>query len=138
MDGLLRRATLPVDSGGRDPFRVAGGEHRSAGDIGALLADLADTPSDHIVDHPGVDPGALDQRGERVGEQVNRMKSGKGAGRSPLAERSAHRVNDDGVRHHNLLQRRPSTMFLTLPPEPVHFVRGSAGRGARPGSASAS
>jgi hypothetical protein len=45
MDGLLRRATLPVDGGGRDPFGVAGGERRSAGDIGALLADRLTQPA---------------------------------------------------------------------------------------------
>jgi hypothetical protein len=37
------------------------------------------------------------QCGERLGEPIDRMDAGEGAARSPLAERSAHRVDDDGV-----------------------------------------
>ena len=99
---------------------AAGGEHRPAGDLGALLADLADTAGDHIVDHLGVDAGALYQCGERVGDQGGRMDSGEGAARSPLAEGSdagcvtffalAKEVDAliDGPRGVNLDQRTPT------------------------------
>jgi hypothetical protein len=55
-------SSLPVDGGGRDPFGVAGGERCSAHDIGTARR-LADT--------------AADERGERIGEHVERMDASK-------------------------------------------------------------
>src|SRR5207302_4265367 len=42
----------------------------------------------------------------------------EGAAPSPLAEGSAHGVDDDGVRHQNLLQRRPSIDIGSSPWRP--------------------
>ena len=67
----------------------------------------ADTSDDHIVDHPGVDAGALHQRGERVGEPVDRMDAGEGAAQSPL---------DEGVRIASMMPASDLTTSFTGDP----------------------
>src|SRR3989475_5685199 len=67
----------------------------------------ADTSDDHILDHPGVDAGALHQRGERVGEPVDRMDAGEGAAQSPL---------DEGVRIASMMPASDLTTSFTGDP----------------------
>ena len=43
-------------------------------DVEALLADLLDAAGDHVLDGVGGDAGALDHRGERLAEQLVRVR----------------------------------------------------------------
>ena len=86
--GLLARSALPVDGRARHGLGEARGEHGVAGDVVALLADLADASADHVVDEPGVEVVADDERVEHAGEQVDRMHAGEDAARACRARRA--------------------------------------------------
>jgi hypothetical protein len=81
--GLLRRAALRVDRGGRHGEGQAGGEPRGAGHVERLHADLADAPTDDLADLGRIDAGALDDRLERVGQQVDRVDGREAAVATP-------------------------------------------------------
>ena len=70
MDGLLRRTALAVDGGARDVLGEAGHQPAGAGDVTGLRADAVDVAEDDVVDRAGVDPGALDERADRVRAEV--------------------------------------------------------------------
>src|SRR3546814_15788275 len=80
MQRLLRRAALPVDGNGGNAVGKPGGEHHVAADMKALLADLADTADDHILDRLRVNVRAVDQRVQHLGAKI---------GRVPVLERTA-------------------------------------------------
>src|SRR3546814_13612023 len=79
MQRLLRRAALPVDGNGGNAVGKPGGEHHVAADMKALLADLADTADDHILDRLRVTVRAVDQRVQPLGAKI---------GRAPVLERT--------------------------------------------------
>ena len=62
-----------------------------------LLADLADAAGDDVVDRRRVDAGALDQRVEHRGAEVDRMHVLERA--VAAAAGGAHRVDDIGFSH---------------------------------------
>jgi hypothetical protein len=87
---------------------VAAGDPRVAGDVVGLLADLADTAPDHVVDPPGLDPSAIDQGIEREPQQVGGVPRRQRP--VPLPDRRANGVDDDGftVGHGEKLLSRPA------------------------------
>jgi hypothetical protein len=99
LGGLLARPALAVDGRGRDPLRPTGREHRAAPDVEGLLGGLDDASGDDVVDDLGVDPGAVHEAGEDVGQQVDRVGAGEGSARLPLAGGSPDDIDDHGVTH---------------------------------------
>ena len=97
VDGLLRRATLPVDR--RAGHRV--GEARSQGgvapDVHGLLAHGHGAAHDDVLDEGGVQVVALDEGLERRGGEVHGVPARQLAVAPP--HRGAYRVDDDGVGH---------------------------------------
>ena len=77
-----------------------GGEHRVAGDVVALLGDLADAPADHVVEEPGVEVVARDDRVEHARQQVDGVDAREGAPRLSAPDRRADDVDDDGFSAH--------------------------------------
>ena len=92
--GLLGRAALAVDRGGGHVPGQAAGDPRVAGHVVGLLAHLADTAPDDVVDPTGIDPRPVDERVEREPQQVRRVPAGQRP--LPLADRRADGVDDDG------------------------------------------
>src|SRR4051794_13174811 len=68
--GLLGRAALTVNRGGRGLDRKAGLEPGVAADVHALLAELLDAAGDDVLDLGGIDAGAVDHLGVGLGEEV--------------------------------------------------------------------
>ncbi len=97
VEGLLGRAALAVDGGGRHRLGEPGGEHGVAAHVEGLLTDLHDAAHDHVVDHSRVEVAAFDQRLEGLGRQVG----GVPVAQLPVAlpTRCAHCVDDHGVGH---------------------------------------
>ena len=138
--GLLTRAALPVDGRARNVFGPARREHRVAGDVGRLLADLHHTSHDDVVDHRRVEARALDEGVQRLGREVDGMPVLQLP--VPPAERCPDRIHDHCVRHGNSLEDsdRPSCVrwigvciAARLQPKPEHRLNPqrarSAGRG---------
>ena len=65
---------LAVDGLGADRDRAAGAQRDLAADIAGLRALGEDAAPDDIVDLAGIDPGALDRRGERQARQAWRRR----------------------------------------------------------------
>ena len=99
MHGLLAAAALPVDGGAGDRHRETGVQQGRAPDVERLVARLADTSRDDVVDESGVEARALDQGGEHRGEQIGGVDPGQRAARLPLPRRGADDVDDDGTGH---------------------------------------
>jgi hypothetical protein len=97
VDRLLGGAALAVDGGAGDALGQPGGEPGGAGDVAGLRADRVDAAEDDVVDPLRIDPGALDQRLDRVGAEVGGVDPGEPAAAPP--DRGAHRVDDVGLRH---------------------------------------
>ena len=97
VDGLLGRPALAVDGRGRDRLGQSRRHPGVAGHVGGLLAHLADTAADDVVDALGVDPGVVHEMGQGEGEEVDGMPIGQGP--APLAERGPTRVDDDCFAH---------------------------------------
>jgi hypothetical protein len=91
--GLLAAAALGVDGGGRRGERQACGQPRSAGDVEALLADLADAAAHDLSDLSRIDAGAIDQRLLHDAEQLGRVHRRQAA--VAAADGCAHGVDDD-------------------------------------------
>ena len=106
--GLLARPALAVDGGARDVLGPAGGEHGVAGDVHALLADLHHAAHDDVVDDRRVDAGAVDERLQRLGGEVDRVPVLELA--VALPERGADGLDDHGGGHRpSLLPNVPAT-----------------------------
>ena len=95
--GLLAAAALGVDGGGGDGHRQTGGQPGRAGDVEALLADLADAAADDLADLVRVDPGALDDRLLDDAEQLGGVHGGQAAAATP--DGGADGIDDDNVAH---------------------------------------
>ena len=76
--------------------RQAGGEPGGAGDVEALLADLADAAADDLADLGRVDAGAVDDRPLDDAEQLGRVHAGQAAAAAP--DGRADGIDDDDVR----------------------------------------
>ena len=102
MHGLLGRAALAVDRGRRNMDRVAGGQPGHSAGGGRLLAGLRDAADEHVVDLAGVDPGPLDQGGQCLRQQVDRMDFGQRSTWTAAAGGGAQRVNNQGISSHGV------------------------------------
>jgi hypothetical protein len=60
--GLLGGAALTVDGGGRERLGPARAQHAEAADVHGLVADLADTAPQDVLDECGVEAAALSER----------------------------------------------------------------------------
>ena len=96
--GLLGRAALPVDAGGRDALRQPGRDPRVAGDVAPLLAYLGDAAADHVVDPLGIHLGTIQQLLQRERQQVGGVPAGQRA--LAFADRRADGVDDHGFSRH--------------------------------------
>ena len=95
VDRLLAGAALAVDGGRRRLDRQAGLEPGVAGDVDPLLAELLHAAGDDVLDLGRVDPGALDQLGVGLGEQVGGVDVLVVALLLvPAPDRRAHRLDD--------------------------------------------
>ena len=70
MHGLLRRAALTIDRRAGHLVGVARAEPRRARDVAGLGADRVDAAEHHVVDGPGVEARALDERLDDVRAEV--------------------------------------------------------------------
>ena len=60
----------PVDGLPGDLDRQPGEERGHATDVAVVLASLVGRAEDHVVDQGGIDPGAIDERRDRVRCQI--------------------------------------------------------------------
>jgi hypothetical protein len=100
---LLGRAALTVHGHAGDAQRPARGDHRGAGDVEGLLADLAHAAPDDVVDLRGVNAGLLRQGLQHVGRQVHRVDARQRASRLSLADRRPDCPYDNRVTCHGFL-----------------------------------
>ena len=112
--GLLARAALGVDGGGRGRCGQAGREPRRAGDVEALLADLADAAADDLADLGRVDAGALDERGLHGAEQVGGVHDERPPLRLPMGVRTASTITTELAEadEEGMPRRVPSPRFI--------------------------
>ncbi len=97
MDGLLRRPALTINRRAGNRLRPSGREHRAAPDVPGLLTDLGDAAPDHVVHIGWIESGAVGERSEHVGGQIDRVDAGQPA--LPPADRGSHRPDDDRIPH---------------------------------------
>ena len=71
--GLLGRAALAVDGGGRHVLGQPGRHPARCGTRSCSAPHLGDAAADDVVDAPRVHPGALDQGRQGEGQQVDRV-----------------------------------------------------------------
>ena len=95
--GLLPGAAHAVERGAADVEREAGDERRVPRDVQSLLAQLVDAADDHVLDFGRIDLGPLDQRLQRIGQQVVRPDRGELA--VALADGGACRPDDHRIVH---------------------------------------
>ena len=97
VDGLLGAAALAVYGRGGDRVGEVGGEEHVAGDVDALLADLVDAAEDDVLDHAGLDAGALDDLVQDHCAEVVGVDAGKDA--VAAAHGRANGLYDDYFSH---------------------------------------
>ena len=99
--GLLRRAALAVDGGGRHLVGHARAEPCVAGDVRRLLSRLGDAPAHDLLDLGRVDARALHDLDLGRRQQLGRVQ----ARQPPVApaDRRAHRLHDHRLGHPLLL-----------------------------------
>jgi hypothetical protein len=95
MNGLLRRAALPVNRDTRDGIRQTGGEPAGASDVSGLRADRVDTTEDDVFDRHRVDAGTLDQPAEHMSTKISGMSGGQAA--AALSDSGAYGIDDVGL-----------------------------------------
>ena len=83
---------LPRDGEGKP-----GGEHRAAGDVEGLLADLRDAAEDHVLHPFSGHPAPLERCAEHVGRQVDGVNSGQAP--LPLPAGGPDCIDDEGLGH---------------------------------------
>nr|BFE52312.1 hypothetical protein GCM10017745_57390 [Saccharothrix mutabilis subsp. capreolus] len=103
MHSLLGRPALPINRGGRHGLGKPGGEHGVPGGVHRLLANLINTPPDHIVNHPTPNPSPLDHGPKHMGKQVHRMHPGQRPTHLALPHRRPNRRNHHRIPHPSLL-----------------------------------
>ncbi|CPU61594.1 Uncharacterised protein [Mycobacteroides abscessus] len=96
-DGLLTRATLPVDGGTRHLFRVSAREPGQTSGISGLPTDGIKHTHVHVVDGVGIDVDAVEQTLEGGRTQIQRVHLGQRA--VALTDSGTHSVNDVRLRH---------------------------------------
>ena len=144
MGGLLARPALAVDRRAGHDLGPAGGEHGVAGDVEALLADLHHAAHHDVVDDAGIEAGAVDERLQRLGGEVDGVPVLELA--VALAERGADGVDDHGSssRRAGAADRWPTAAYAAgdapggaacepaVTPATGPTVRSTARRGERP------
>ena len=95
--GLLGRAALAVDGGGRHLVGKALAQPRGAGHVGGLLPRLGHATSHDLLDVAGVDPGPLDQFDLGIAEELGGVEPGHPS--VPLPDRSTHCFDDHWLGH---------------------------------------
>src|SRR6185437_5158138 len=90
--GLLAGSALAIHGGGGHRFRKPRRKHGIARDVYTLLAYLHYATANHVFDQPGIEPVALHQPAQRMGQQVYRMPFFEHAIASP--HRRAYRIHD--------------------------------------------
>src|SRR5262249_12958098 len=120
-------AALAVDGRGRGLDGKAGREPGVAADVQALLADLADTAEDHVIDLARLNAGPVDKLLENHGAQYDWVEVLELA--IPLAERRSDPLDDDRFTHEPASKTRK-----TLPGGEHHFAGGPAVARALPWS----
>src|SRR5690606_12358510 len=98
--GLLARSALPVDGRARHVLGKPGGEECAAGDVVALLADLADAAADDVVDEGRIEVVAADNGVEHPREEVDRMRAAQHPARLAAPTGGADDVDNDGFSAH--------------------------------------
>ena len=101
---LLRGTTLAIDRDAGHMFGQARDQPRGAADIARLRPDRIAAAPDHIVDQPGIDPGAAHQFADRMRAQIGGMQAGERA--LLAADRAAHGIDDIGFRHGSVLLQK--------------------------------
>ncbi len=119
LDRLLRRSALAVDGDGGDAFRQLRRQHRATPDLEALLAALADTAHDDVVNRLGVDAGAVDEAVEHFAGHVGRVPAGQPA--AAFAAGGAHGLNDIGFCHWVLSRFRFRHQLLPIRSRPARI-----------------
>ena len=95
--GLLGRAALAVDGGGRRLVGEALAQPGGAGDVGGLLPGLGHAAADDLLDVAGIDPGPLDQLHLDVAQELGGVESGHPA--VALPDRAADCFDDHWLGH---------------------------------------
>ena len=67
--------------------------------VAGLLTGLADAADHDVLDGARVDPGAFDEGGEDLSEQVGRVQPGQGTARFAASHGGADGVDDDCAGH---------------------------------------
>ena len=99
LDSLLAGSALPLDGRRRHVDGEPGGEPRLPTRRRGLLTGLADAADHDVLDGARVDPGAFDEGGEDLSEQVGRVQPGQGTARFAASHRGADGVDDDCAGH---------------------------------------
>jgi hypothetical protein len=94
---LLRGPAGAVDGRAGHVLGEAGREPRRAPDDARLWTELRHAPHEHVLDGPGVDARALDQRPQRVRAEVGGVHVGERALARP--DRRADGVDDVRLGH---------------------------------------
>ena len=111
--GLLSRAALAVDRGGRGLVGEALAQPGGPGHVGRLLTGLRDAAADDLLDRARVHAGPLHQLDLGMAEELGGVEAGHPS--VALADRRAHCFDDDGLGHgaFPFVRCRPS--FQTAP-----------------------
>jgi hypothetical protein len=119
--GLLGRAALAVDRGGRRLVGQAGAEPGVAGDVGGLLAGLGHATAHDLLDRAGLEARPLDQADLGLGQQLGGVEAGQPA--VALADGRPDGFDDDRLTHVLL----PGSMTTTSLPDVDSRTRSSVG-----------
>ena len=102
LDRLLAGAALAINRHRRGRLREQlARQHAHAANLHRLLARLTDAAGHHIIDGLGIDPAALDEGVERLGQQIHRVHPGQTP--AAAAASGADRFDDIRSAHCSLL-----------------------------------
>jgi hypothetical protein len=93
---LHRRTALTLDRAAGDGVGPSGGQRREAGDVPRLLVDLGHAAELHVLDLGRIEAGAVGEAVQDLGGEVVAAQGRQGA--VPLADRTAKRLDDQGIR----------------------------------------
>jgi hypothetical protein len=117
VDGLLRGTALAVDRDARHFLGEPGGQPAGPADVAGLRADRVDAAPHDVIDRGRVDARAVDQRGQHVRAQVDRVHLGKSP--TPPTDGSTDCLDDVGLGHDGA----PSSLLRRFDPKIRHNLR---------------
>ena len=97
--GAQARGAVAVDAQARHAVAPASAHQGQLGNVGALLAGLADAAHECVAHLGRVNAGALGQGCELLGQQIHRFDVAQRALVVAPASGAAQRVNDEGLAH---------------------------------------